>query len=412
MEWLAQNLDLAYPFIDDTSDSVIRVFVDALVSCGTQGPYTLTTFAPEDLTNAHVKITHGATTLFEAFTATPTTLGDYTVLVGSDATRGTSYKFILVTSLLPTFPGLSAPVEFAPAACAFNDATLTSLNGLTGDVVLSIPDHSQLVIDGQQVAFGFQDPVDRVDCDTADCDKVFTINGQAPDQFGSFVVSPDGCYRLVPHPADHEKLLLFNFCQPCLDCDNVVELDTKFATQSDYYHHLAAIYHDHFNRYQRGVAKANREIVEAQTRGVVVTNGIVDISGRSFTRPYFSQLSLALLNSTTYQITIELIVTVTPSGVSDQLTYVPDTSLLQRFQVSGNQFTPLAALPGSVTVTLAPQESVAISTEVKRTSVNPAAPAMGSWHVIGNVTFVAGTAPLPDSGILVRDYALELKTDS
>ncbi len=409
MEWLEQNLGLAYPFADEATDPVVGVFADALVSCGAEGPYTLTVFDPQALTNAHVQIKFGADVLLETFVATVDTLGDYTVLSGVDVARGSSFRFIVSTELVTPFPGLTGPVEFTPGACSFNGGTVSSLNGLTGDVIVSIPDHSQLVIDGQNVSFGFQDPEDRVDCSSADCEKVFTINGQAPDQFGSFVVSPDGCYRLVPHPADAGKLLLFNLCSPCLDCDNVVELDAKFATQSDYYHHLAAIYHDHFNRYQRGVAKANREVVEAQTRGLVVANGMVDVSGRSFNRPYFSQLSLALLNSTPYRISIDLTVTITPSDVNSQLTYMPETAVLQRFQVSGNQFTNLDDLPGSVTITLDPQESVAVATEVQRTSVDYAAPALGAWHVVAAVTFTAGTAPLPASGTLTRDYALELK---
>ncbi len=410
MEWLEQNLSLAFPFDDQVTDSIVGVFADALISAGAEGPYTLEIFSPQGLTNALVQVKKGSDIILDTGSATVTVLGDWLILEGTDTVHGSSYRFIVDPDAILIYPELVAPVTMAPAACAFNGQVVSSINGLSGDVILSMPDHSQLTITDQTVSVGFAEPEDRVDCATADCEKVFTINGQAPDQYGSFTISPDGCYRLVPHPEDAGKVLLFNLCVPCLDCDNVLELDAKFTSQADYYHQLAAIYHDQFNRFQKGVAKANREIVEAQTRGIVTSNGLVDVSGRSFTRPYFSQLSLAILNSTPYHISIDLSVTITPTNVSNQLTYLTDSSTLQRFQVSGNQFTSLAALPGDVTVTLDPQEQVAVSTEVQRTGIDDTAPSYGTWHVVATVTFVSGPGTLPASGTLTRDYALEIKT--
>lgn len=410
MEWLEGNLGLAYPFTDDVSGDTVGVFADAQVNCHQPGPYVLTTFDPQTLTDAIVVIkdSTSTTTLLSTTVATATTLGDYTVLAGTDGTRGSSFRFILDTAALGLFPPLASPVTFAVSACNFIDTRLTSLQGLTDDVILDFPDYVQLQITDNQVTIAAQDPEDRVDCSTVDCDLVFQVGSASPDRNGSLALLNDGCHRLVPHPTDPAKLLIYNHCAPCLDCDDIDTLNSVFATQTSYYHQLSAIYHDQFNRYQVSVAGANLQIANAAARSALATStGLFNVAGRAFNRPYFSQLALALTNSTLYQVQVVLTVTITPSGISDQLTYVAGSGTIQRFLQTGEQIDTFGGFPGVYTVTMEPQETLSLSSEVHRSTVDTSVTS-GLWNVSAALTYLAGPGTLPDPIVVPRTFAIEL----
>ncbi len=410
MEWLEGNLRSAYPFADQVTNPITSVFADAQVNCMVPGPYRMTQFDPQALTNAQVTIYQGATLVLQTTVATATVMGDYTLLVGVDSVRQSSYRFMCSTAALTVFPFLTEDVGFDPSACNYIGGTVQSVNGLDGDVILDVEDFSHWTIDTVENVseLSFDSGKDRVDCNAVDCEQVFTVNGRKPDNFGSMAVANDGCYRLIPHPTDPAQLVLYNFCTPCFDCDDVDEIHTKFMDQTDYFHQLAAIYHDQFNRYQVAVAAANARIEDASSRGDIVTdNGVIDISGRAFNPPYFTQLHLAITNSTLYQITVELTVSINPTGISNQLTVVPGSSLIHRYLQHGEQIDTFAGFPGVVTLVLAPQETLSLATEMHRAivAINPT---VGTWDVSALVTFDTGPSPLPDPTTVVKAFAIAL----
>jgi hypothetical protein len=238
---------------------------------------------------------------------------------------------------------------------------------------------------------------------------VFQINGQSPDQFGSLGFANDGCHRLVPHPTDPAKLVIYNFCTPCLDCDDVDALNVRQGTQGAYYYQLSAIYHDQFNRYQRNVAAANLEIESAASRSDLQTaTGVIDIGGRAYNPPYFSQLVLAVTNSSLYHIQIVFTVSITPSGIASQLTYVPSSGQIHRYLLTGTQLGTFSGFPGSATVTVAPQETISIASEVHRSNVL-VAPTAGLWNVGAAVTFLSGPSPLPSPTTVTKTFPITLQ---
>ncbi len=407
-EYLEENLRLAYPFADQETGAVVSCFADAQIVAGVAAPLTLTIFSPLAFTNAHVKIQSGATVVLETTSATVTTLGPYTVLIGVDSGRQSSYKFICDTAALTIFPFLATPVAFNPQVCSFDGGRVQTLNGLSGDVTLHVPNFSAVEETDGVTTVSFQDPSERVDCSAADCAQVFQINGQTPDQFGSFGFANDGCHRVVPHPTNPAKLVIYNFCTPCLDCDDVDALNARQETQAEYYYQLSAIYHDQFNRYQRNVAAANLAIEGAASRSDLQTpTGMVDIGGRSYNPPYFSQLVLAVTNSSLYHIQIVFTVTITPSGVSSQLTYVPSSGQIHRYLLTGSQLGTFGGFPGAATVTLAPQETISIASEVHRSNIL-LAPTAGFWNVSGVVTYLTGPSPLPSPTTVTKQFPITL----
>ncbi len=410
MEFLEENLRVAYPFADQVTNAITDVFADALIRAPYEGAFTLSIFHPLALTNAHVQIKSGTTIVLDTTVATVTTLETYQVLEGVDSTRGSSYRFILSSAKVALFAFLTTPVEFDSAVCSFNGGVVSTLNGLSGDVVVILPEHCSIEIDDQHVIVGFNDPADRVDCSSVDCEKVFTLNGTPADAFGSFGLIPDDCYRLVPHPTTPNQLLLFNLCTPCVDCDDVELINNKIAEQASYYHQLGAIYHDQFNRLQRGIAKANGEIATAETRGIVTPLGLVDIGGRAFNRPYFTQLALAIVNSTPYEISIALTVTIEPVSLSGQLSHVPKSTIIQRFSADGQQFPAMTdpGLPGSTTVEVHPQETVSYTSEMHQNLINETLAQSGDWHIVAVVSFVSGPGDLPAPQTIIRDFQIKL----
>jgi hypothetical protein len=409
MEWLEQNLGRSYPFVDNTTDPAVFLFGDANISCGQVGPYTLTIFQPNTLTNAHVKIMVGATIVLETFVATSSNLGQYLVLVGADAGRGSQYQLILDPTKLPTYTGLAGPIRFDPAACTFTGASVSSINGLLDDITVSLPDYCTAVIDGQVVTVEFQDPASRVDCSAPDCGQIFTINGQTADQFGSFVLSPDGCLRAVPDvTSTSNRLWVYDFCTPCLNCHDVVAMDNWLASATVYNHRLCAIHGDQFNRYQTVVGLANQEILAAVAAAdVQVPNGMYSMAVRAFNRPYFSQLVVSIANNTEHDSTAVL--TPVLSIVDDQFSYIPNSALLQQFRTSGPQFTNVAdPLVTPTVVHLGPLESATMTMEVQRTNPNSTDPAVGLWTVTNAYSFNNGPTPLPSPGTITKTATVEV----
>lgn len=407
-EWLEQNLTLAYPFVDQVTGPITGVFADAQVVSTVNGDLTLSIFDPQGLTNAHVQIKSGATVVLETTVATVSTFDAYTVLRGSDAARGSSFVFILSTAAVAIFPYQPTPVDFVPSVLNVTSGSVAHVNGLTGDVIVSLPSYVVLSISGSLVTIDAQNAADRVDCSGTDCAKVFSILSQTPDSFGSLGIANDGCHRLVPHPENPHTLLLYNFCTPCLSCDDVDTLNAHIVAQGDYYHQLSAIYHSQFNRYQDAVAAANAQVFGVEGRAdAVLAAGLFNISGRSFNRPYFSQLALGITNSSTYTVSVAITVAISNAAVASQLTFVPGSGSIERYLKSGDQFGQFSGFPGTLTVTMNPEESLALSSEVHRSLIINAA-ATGAWDLSAVVTFTGGPSPLPDPITITKSFPIQL----
>ncbi len=417
-EWLAKNLELAYPFDDSVTDMrLAALFADALVSARTPGPYSLTVFDPQAFFNGRVQIKVDTTVVYDVIGMSATTLGDYTVLQGIDSVLGSSFRFIVSTAKLVTFPNLTTPTLFVPQVCNFIGDHVDSLQGLTGDVTISIDKFlSTSTDDNGSTVLTAEDPVDRVECSDS-LAEVLTINGVKPDERGSFILSSDGCYRLVPDPDNASQLSLVNFCQPCVSTELVQTINNRIGEQASYFYQLGAIYVDQFNRYQQLVAKKNAQLTSASSRmhkltgaagtGPTITpDSLIDVNGRSFNRPYFSQLSLGLINSSPYQILITLTVTI---GALDTISEkVPNSGIQHRFIQSGKTSDVFPPFPGTHGWTLDQRDVVSLSSEIHMTDVRTDSPKSGEWHVNATVTFLAGPGALPSPFSIFRSFPIEV----
>lgn len=403
MEWLESNLAVAFPLADGAPVSVAAIFADGWVATRTPGQLTLDVFDPQAFTNAHVRVVQGLTVLLETFAATATPMGSYTVLEGTDAVRGSSFRFIVDTAAAQLFAGLPAPQPLAGEACVLMTDRVTTLNGLDGDVRVLFDKHIIGTMADGRLVLSASEPADRVDCTTADCEKLFSLEGAKADVFGSLALTPDGCYRLVPHPSLPNTLLLYNHCVPCLDCADVDLLSDKFVDQAEYLYQLGAIHHDQFNRYQRAVAEANRRTEETEYNGAILLPcGTLEIAGRAFSRPYFSQVAFAVINSSPYGLSINWTPSLLPAALASQIGLVADSYLVQRFGPEGQETANLGGVPGSMIGAggfgVAPGETVTISFEMQRLVVDDAAPSAGVWTIDLAVTFsgdCGGSTPAP-----------------
>ncbi len=401
MEWLRSNLSLAFPLADGAPADIAAVLADGWVASPITGQLTLDAFEPFALTNAHVLVKQGATVVLETTAATVTALGDFTMLEGVDTVRGSRYRFIVDPAAAALFGSLSYPCDLAGEACVLTGGRVTTLNGLAGDVRLVIDQHvGAALVDGRLVLTAAE-PADRVDCTAVPCDQVFALAGSKPDSLGSAVITPDGCYRLVPHPVLPNTLLLYNHCTPCLECADIDELDAVFLNQSDYYHQLSAIYHEQFDRYQVAVAKANQD-TEAQidNGALVLPCGTVDIGARAFGRPYFSQLAVAIVNSSTYTLSVEVAVALTPTELSSVISGVDNSAIVQRYGPTVATQETHAGFPGTVTVLVGPGETVVVSSEVHLATTTDVV--VGVWTTTATVTFTGGCDTLPTPTVVTR----------
>jgi hypothetical protein len=405
--FLENNLSLAYPFVDIAEAPAVGVIADAMVASPQAGPYTLTSFSPgfdgllaDPLANAVIQVTSPDGIALNTTSAVSTPLGaGYRSVEAVDPTRGSRVRLI-VSSAVATLGPLPVPLEFVSAVGVRLDSGLTSLQGLSGDVVLDFTDYATLTPQGNGAVLAFADPIDRVACPP--CDGVFSLAQAVADVFGSLSIDATECYALVPDLSTPNRLVLHNFCTPCTDCEDVATAHDKLMRQADYYYKLSAIHHQQFNRYQRSVAAANAVIAAVQgIADVNIPEGTVSLVDRVINRPYFSQLYLAIVNNTTRPISVELTVTVTPAGLAAQLTPQPNSFLVQRTLSGGVPFTGFAGFPGGpYTFAIDPQDSVGLNSEAKRSIINDAF-TTGQWVVNAVITF-GGPAPVPPPAVISK----------
>jgi hypothetical protein len=402
--FLDNNLSLSYPFADNTSSPVTGVVADAMIAGDQAGPYVLEVFTPnydfllaDPLANAAVRISGPDGVFIDTAAAVSTDLG------GGFRSMEVA-RFVVSTAAASSLGTLLGDVEFSAAVTHRVVEGVDSIQGLTGEVELVFDDFSTITQDDDGVVnLTFDDPIDRVDCSGIDCDRVYGIGGQAADGNGSLHIDATECYRLTPHPTILNRLVLRNVCSPCLDCDDVLTVQGKIVDQAEYYHQLAAIHHNQFNRYQRSVAGANAYIADSQTRAdiSIADQGTISLVDRVFNRPYFTQLYLALVNNTTYRINVDLTVTITPADVSAQLTPQSESFLVQRTLIGGDPLDSFAGFPGSYAFDVDPQDTVGLNSESKRTTINDAS-TTGQWNVTATVTFLSGPSPLPSPQVINR----------
>lgn len=408
--YLDNNLTLAYPFADNVSAPVADVVADAMVSGGQSGPYVLEVFTPnydfllaDPLANADVRISGPDGVFIDTTSAVSTDIGGG--FRSMEVVDGTARaRFVVSTAGAASLGTLPGPVGISAAVSHQISDGVSSLQGLSGEVELVFDDFSTIEEpeDGT-VELSFDDPLDRVDCSGTDCDRVYGLGGVAADGDGSLHIDATECYRLTPHPTIENRLVLRNMCSPCTDCDDVETLQTKIVTQAEYYHQLAAIHHNQFNRYQRGVAGANAYISDSQTRAdiSITDQGTISMVDRVFNRPYFTQLYLAIVNNTTYRINVDLTVTITPAAVAAQLTPQSESFLVQRTLIGGDPLDDFAGFPGTYDFDVDPQDTVGLNSEAKRTTINAVATS-GQWNVTATITFLSGPLPLPGPEVINR----------
>ena len=407
--FLENNLSLDYPFADGSSEPVVAAVSDAMIAGPQSGPYTLEVFTPnydflaaDPLANLVVRISGPYGVFIDTTSAVSTDLGGgfRSVEVVDGTARA---RFVVSTAAMVSLGPLGQDTEFAAAVSHQIVDGVSSIEGVTGEVELIFDDFSTIVEDGGEVVLAFDDPVDRVDCSATPCDRVYAVDGIGADGFGSLHIDATECYRLVPDSNVENRLVLRNMCTPCLDCDDVDTVQDKVVEQADYYHQLSAIHHNQFNRYQRSVAAANAYIADSETRAdvVIAGSGTISIVDRVFNRPYFTQLYLAVVNSSTYRVNVDLVVSITPAAVSAQLTPQPESFLIQRTLIGGDPLDDFVGFPGTYNFDIDPQDTVGLNSEAKRTTIDAGA-TTGQWEVTATITFLSGPTPLPAPQVIVK----------
>jgi hypothetical protein len=418
--FLESNLDIAYPFVDSTeaisvgadpNDVLITsVVADALVVGDQDGPYILKVFNPnydpmiaDPLSLAMIQVS-GATGVFiDTTVATSVDLGGGFRSLDAVGTGG-QIRLIVSTSGIAGLAALASPVEFSARVCSRGLQGVTSIEGLTGDVVLHLPDYSTIKDTGESVEIAFADPEDRVDCSATPCDHAYSLGQAVADSQGSLHIEAGPCYRVVPsdNPAFPHRVVIKNFCTPCVDCNDLVVVQDKLEDQATYYHSLGAIYHNQFNRYQHAVAKVNEKIEEIEARGNIVTpTGPISVVERVVNRPYFTQLYLAIVNNSERKIRVAMTVTITPAGLAAQLLSLQGSWLVQHTLSGGEAFADFTGFPGSASVDVEAQDSIGLNSEAKRVSF--VGPTTGHWHLQATIHFMHGATVQELAGTLDMD---------
>ena len=163
--FLESNLDIAYPFVDSTeaisvgadpNDVLITsVVADALVVGDQDGPYILEAFNPnydplavDPLGLAVIQVSGAAGVFINTTGATSVDLGGGFRSLDAVGTGG-QIRLIVSTSGIAGLAALASPVEFSARVCSRGLQGVTSIEGLTGDVVLRLPDYSPLKATGE-----------------------------------------------------------------------------------------------------------------------------------------------------------------------------------------------------------------------------------------------------------------------
>lgn len=401
--YLEGNLALAYPFVDASTAPAIAAVADAMLASPLPGPYTLDEFNPnypsagDPYSGAIITVSNPDGVVLADPTVTSTSIGGgFTAIEAVDASRGSRLRLIVSTAA-QSLTALPSPLEFAAAVAVQTTTGVRSLQGLTGDVIVDVPNHSVIEVRGNEVTLGFADPKDRVDCSGVDCIEVRSVGGAIADRWGSLALDATECYALAPHPTEPHRLVLRNFCTPCTDCEDVATIHEKTVQQAEYYYGLSAIHHHQFNRYQDSIAAANAVIAGVQDiADVDISEGTVFLVDRVFNRPYFTQLFLAIVNNTTRPITVELTVGITPTEVQNQLVAQTDSFLVQRTISGGPPFGGFTGFPGSYTIALDPQDSIGLNSESKREIINDDF-TTGQWEITAEITFGGSNPPSPQT---------------
>jgi hypothetical protein len=405
--FLESNLELAYPFVDGTVVPAIYAVADAAVISDQPGPYVVEVFDPQSPAVASgfkLRISGPNGVFLETTGCALTVLGDYTFVSMTDPVTSAMARFILRTSGLNALGTLPSPAELVASVCHEVNPGLKTLQALSGDVEISLPDYCTATQDGAgAVTLTFQDPADRVDCSGPSAENVFGFGGGRADSSGSLSIDAAGCYRLVPVLGTPGLLHLLNFCDPCVACADINTLQNKLTSQASYYHQLSAIYVDQFNRYQNSVAAVNTKIGAVETGAdITVATGFIDFVGRVFNRPYFNQVFVAVVNNTLHTISVSLTLSITDPAVGSQLAVVPSSLLVTKTLSGGAPFADFAGFPGVVAFAMDPQDSVGFNSELQRMSVAAGAPTTAAWRLTATVEFTGGPLPLPATTTITK----------
>lgn len=400
--FLENNLELAYPFVDGTTSALTSAVGDASVISDQPGPYVVEVFDPQYpfmATSFKLRISGPLGVFLNTTGCAVTTIGNFVFVVMTDPGTGATARFMLATSRIGGIGPLPAPAPLVASVCQQTVGGLASLQGLSGDVVLELPDYCTAVqgADGA-VTLNFQDPLSRVDCSGPALVDIFGLGAGQADNLGSFHIDAAKCYRLVPVPGTPGLLRLMNFCDPCVACEDIGTLQDKLAAQASYYYKLSTIFVDQFNRYQTAVASVNAKIAAVETAAdISVANGFIDFVGRVFNRPYFNQIFVAVVNNTVHTIHVSMTLTIVNAAVSSQLAVVPSSLLVTKTLSGGAPFSTFTGFPGVVVFDMDPQDSVGFNAELQRMSVVAGTPTSSSWRLDATVTFTGGPSPLPAS---------------
>ncbi len=388
-EFLDQQYQVGGPFALPGGPLVLA---DALLVLPTVEAATLDLWDPQAGSPAsHLVISQDGTVVLDALAPTSQADGLWQVLTYVDTTRNTTARLIVMASRLPTALTQTNRV-FAERTVVRRLDKVTSLNGLSGDVVLNFPDYTNAVIVGSQVTLNMQNPVDRVECPENPCEaKIYQINQQVADADGQLALRSDGCFRFVPDPAVPGRLKWFDMCTPCFACDAVQAIGDVITARAEYGYQLGAIFNSQHSRYQRAVTKVNTKFCE-QLAGATATlpTGGIYVTGRTIERPYFNQLILALANDSRED--VEITLTGTVMAVNGVLATV--AAFIQQNIGDGEYIDTWSGFPGTLVLTIPAQSLVTVECEVKRATMDFPGPASGSWSITGSIVAASGTYPV------------------
>jgi hypothetical protein len=303
--------------------------------------------------------------------------------------------------------GLLGPLEFVSSVGSELLSGVSSIQGISGDLILAFPDYATVTESSTLAAtLAFADPAARVTC--PEVPDVFALGALTADSSGSATIQAGPCYKVIPSadPGSPNVLTITNICAPCTDCDDILTLQQKLTSQANYFYNLSAIYHNHFNRYQVAVAAANKTIGAVNSGADIVSpTGPITFVGRVINRPYFTQLYLAVVNNSEYAITVDLTVTIDPPELASQLVIQPESLLIQETLSTGVGFADsvgYSGFPGRTVFGVSPQDSVGYNSECKRMKMGSVT--TGHWNMTAMVVFSTGPGTLPAVQTVTRTF--------
>ena len=395
-------------------DLVIETTVEARVFAFTQ----LVATAPA---SALITITGDGATILSTTAATVATWGLWTSITARDVSRGSMVRLVVLTTALAGLSGISGSLEVVQRCCRVLPPTLTSINGITGAVQLSINRFLQPTYVGDAVTLVGATPATRAAtlCPSNPCtSKVYTVNGAVPGPYGQLVVSFDDCMKIVPGPTAHQ-LAWRNDCVPCCNCSELFAVNDQLLTQEAYLHNLSAMHQNQFNRYQARAMIASRK---SCLTDIPICSGNIFMVGRSIDRPYFNQVVIGIVNETECSVSVGITCVMDSAQVGNQ--YDVQRAYTQagfstadgvtgsagrQIVVPWAGFTPRGG--ETVTFTIEPKRVLTISTEYHRVRVDRTASMSANFHVVAAFTTTQSADPLNPGASLptststqTRDY--------